>query len=144
MGLLLGGALTEYAGWRWCLFVNVGIAGLAFLAGRAVLPAQDGYPATRVDATSGLLVTGGLAAVVLACSQTAEHGWTALPVLVPGALGLVAIAAFLVRQARSAQPLLPLWLLTDRSRAGAYLAAAEKAMAVRQGKVAKRKSSKGK
>src|SRR3954451_198547 len=69
IGLLLGGGLTEFAGWRWCLFVNVGIAGLAFLAGRAVLPAQDGYPATRVDARSALLLTGGLAAVALACSS---------------------------------------------------------------------------
>jgi len=124
VGLLLGGALTEFAGWRWCLFVNVGIAGLAFLAGRAVLPAQDGYPATRVDVTSGLLVTGGLGAVVLACSQAAAHGWTSPRVLVPGALGTLAVALFLWRQARSAQPLLPLWLLTDRSRAGAYLSAA--------------------
>ncbi|HEY4626944.1 MAG TPA: MFS transporter [Blastococcus sp.] len=124
MGLLLGGGLTEFAGWRWCLFVNVGIAGLAFLAGRAVLPAQDGYPATRVDALSGLLVTGGLAAVVLACSQAAGHGWTSPRVLVPGAIGVLAVAVFLWRQTRSPQPLLPVWLLHDRSRAGAYLAAA--------------------
>jgi MFS family permease len=124
MGLLLGGGLTEFAGWRWCLFVNVGIAGLAFLAGRAVLPAQDGYPATRVDARSGLLVTGGLAAVVLACSQAAGHGWTSPRVLVPGAIGVLAVAVFLWRQTRSPQPLLPVWLLHDRSRAGAYLAAA--------------------
>jgi EmrB/QacA subfamily drug resistance transporter len=124
VGLVLGGALTEFAGWRWCLFVNVGIAGLAFLAGRAVLPAQDGYPATRVDAVSGLLVTGGLAAVVLACSQAATHGWTSPRVLVPGALGILAIAVFLWRQAGSAQPLLPVWLLADRSRAVAYLSAA--------------------
>ena len=124
VGLLLGGLLTEVAGWRWCLFVNIGIAGCAFLSGRAVLPAQDGYPATRVDAASGLLVTGGLGAVVLACSQAAAHGWTSPRVLVPGLLGLLAVAGFLWRQTRSPQPLLPLFLLADRSRAGAYLAAA--------------------
>jgi EmrB/QacA subfamily drug resistance transporter len=124
VGLLLGGGLTQVAGWRWCLFVNVGIAALAFLAGRGVLPAQDGYPRTRVDVGSGLLVTAGLAAVVLACSQAAAHGWISARVLVPGALGVLAIAGFLWRQTRSPDPLLPVWLLTDRSRAGAYLAAA--------------------
>jgi EmrB/QacA subfamily drug resistance transporter len=123
VGLLLGGALTELAGWRWCLFVNVGVAGLAALAGRAVLPAQDGYPGTRVDAVSGALVTGGIAAVVLACSQAAGPGWGSPLVLAPAALGVTAVGAFLWRQARSAEPLLPPWLLTDRSRAGAYLAA---------------------
>jgi EmrB/QacA subfamily drug resistance transporter len=124
VGLLLGGALTEFAGWRWCLFVNVGIAGLAHLAGRAVLPAQDGYPGTRVDAVSGALVTGGIAAVVLACSQAAGHGWGSSRVLTPAALGVTAVGVFLWRQARAAEPLLPPWLLTDRSRAGAYLSAA--------------------
>jgi EmrB/QacA subfamily drug resistance transporter len=121
VGLLLGGVLTEYAGWRWCLFVNVVVAALAFLAGRAVLPADNGYPQSRVDIVSGALVTSGLAAIVLGCAQAAAHGWGSAAVMVPAGLG---VAVFLVRQARSAQPLLPLWVLADRSRAGAYLAVA--------------------
>jgi EmrB/QacA subfamily drug resistance transporter len=124
VGLLLGGVLTEYAGWRWCLFVNVGVAALAFLAGRAVLPTDNGYPQARVDIVSGALVTSGLAAIVLGCAQAAGHGWGSAAVTVPAGLGVAAVAVFLVRQARSAQPLLPLWILTDRSRAGAYLAVA--------------------
>jgi EmrB/QacA subfamily drug resistance transporter len=124
VGLLLGGVLTEYAGWRWCLFVNVGVAALAFLAGRAVLPADTGYPEARVDLVSGLLVTGGLASVVLGCAQAAGHGWGSTAVFVPAGLGVVAVAAFLLRQSRSINPLLPLWVLSDRSRAGAYLAVA--------------------
>jgi EmrB/QacA subfamily drug resistance transporter len=124
VGLLLGGVLTEFAGWRWCLYVNIGIAGFAYLTGRAVLPAQDGYPRTRVDAVSGGLVTGGIVAVVLACSQAAGHGWGSLRVLAPAAVGVTAVVAFLWRQARAAEPLLPLELLTDRRRAGAYLSAA--------------------
>jgi hypothetical protein len=62
--------------------------------------------------------------VVLGCAQAAGHGWLSAAVLVPVSLGMAAAAAFLLRQARSARPLLPLWLLTDRSRAGAYLAVA--------------------
>jgi EmrB/QacA subfamily drug resistance transporter len=124
VGLLLGGVLTEYAGWRWCLFVNVAIAGAAALAGRAFLPADDGHPDARTDVGSGLLVTSGLAAVVLGCSQAAAHGWSSANVLAPLAVGVLLVTAFLVRQRRSAAPMLPLWVLADRSRAGAYLAVA--------------------
>jgi EmrB/QacA subfamily drug resistance transporter len=124
VGLLLGGILTEYAGWRWCLFVNVGVATLAFLAGRAVLPFDGGYREARVDAASALLVTGGLGALVLGCADAAGHGWDSAAVLVPAGLGVAAVATFLLRQSRSPQPLLPLWVLADRSRAGAYLAVA--------------------
>jgi EmrB/QacA subfamily drug resistance transporter len=124
VGLLLGGVLTEYAGWRWCLFVNVAIAGAAALAGRAFLPADDGHPDARTDIGSGLLVTSGLAAVVLGCSQAAAHGWSSANVLAPLAVGVLLVTAFLVRQRRSAAPMLPLWVLADRSRAGAYLAVA--------------------
>jgi EmrB/QacA subfamily drug resistance transporter len=124
VGLLAGGVLTEYAGWRWCLFVNVVVAAAAWLAGRAVLPRDSGYPEVRIDALSGALATGGLMAVVLGCSSAAVHGWGSARVLVPGAVGIVLVALFLLRQRRVAQPLLPLWVLTDRSRAGAYLAVA--------------------
>ena len=124
VGLLVGGVLTEYAGWRWCLFVNVAIAVAAFVAGRAVLPRDRGYAESRVDPISGALVTGGLMAIVLGCAQAASHGWGSTQVLVPGVVGVVLIAAFLVRQGRMSQPLLPLWLLRDRDRAGAYTAVA--------------------
>ena len=124
VGLLLGGVVTEYAGWRWCLFVNVVIAVLALVAGRAVLPHDHGYAEARVDVLSGILVTSGLGAVVAGCAQAAAHGWGSARVLVPVVTGLVAVAGFLVRQARMRQPVLPLWILADRSRAGAYLAVA--------------------
>jgi EmrB/QacA subfamily drug resistance transporter len=122
-GLLLGGALTEFAGWRWCLYVNVGIAAVAWTVGRRVLPGGDGHP-SRIDLISGVLATGTLAHLVLACSQAAAHGWTSAAVLVPGAIGLTLGATFLVRQARAAEPLLPLSIITDRGRAVAYLATA--------------------
>lgn len=124
VGLLLGGVLTSYAGWRWCLFVNVVIAAVAALAGRAVLPRDAGHTEARIDLVSGLLVTGGLAAVVTGCAQAASHGWGSARVLVPAVAGSLAVAGFLVRQSRLRQPLLPIPILADRSRAGAYLAVA--------------------
>jgi predicted MFS family arabinose efflux permease len=62
--------------------------------------------------------------VVLGCAQAAAHGWGSARVLVPGVVGVLLVALFLVRQGRVRQPLLPLWVLADSSRAGAYLAVA--------------------
>src|SRR3954453_17399378 len=67
VGLLLGGVLTEYAGWRWCLYVNVVVAVAVLAAGRRVLPREDGYP-VPVDIASGVLATAGLAGLVLGAS----------------------------------------------------------------------------
>jgi EmrB/QacA subfamily drug resistance transporter len=122
-GLLLGGVLTEYAGWRGCLYVNVVVAGAAIVVGRRALPAGDGHP-TSIDAPSGVLATGALAAIVLACNQAARHGWTSATVLVPAALGVAAGICFVLRQSRTPHPLLPLSILTDRARATAYLGTA--------------------
>jgi hypothetical protein len=63
-------------------------------------------------------------AIVLGCAQAAAHGWSSSQVLVPGVVGLVLIALFLLRQGRMSQPLLPLWLLRDGNRVGAYVAVA--------------------
>jgi len=123
VGLLLGGVLTEYVGWRWCLYVNVVVAVVVLTVGRRVLPADDGH-SVPVDAVSGVLATAGLAGLVLGASEAAAHGWTSVEVLVPGLAGLGVIAAFLLRQRRLAAPLLPLSLLRDRGRATAYLATA--------------------
>jgi EmrB/QacA subfamily drug resistance transporter len=123
-GLLLGGALTEYLGWRWCLYVNVLIAVCALVAGRAVLPSPPVGASSKIDVIAGALITSGLAAVVYGCSQAVRHGWGSPEVLAPLAAGLVAIGLFAARQARSASPILPLYIVTDRARAGAYLSVA--------------------
>src|SRR3954466_14102178 len=62
-GLLLGGALSQYADWRWCLWVNVAICAAAVVAGRAVLPPSRTGQTARIDLWSALLATVGLAAV---------------------------------------------------------------------------------
>ncbi|WP_432970440.1 MFS transporter [Dactylosporangium sp. CA-233914] len=123
-GLLLGGVLTEYLDWRWCLFVNVLIAAIVLAVGRSVLPDPPRFGSARIDAMSAGLATGGLAALVFGCNQAARHGWTSALVLGWLAAGVCALAGFGLRQWRMASPLLPLRLLTDRNRAGAYVAAA--------------------
>ena len=124
VGLLLGGVLTEYLRWRWCLYVNIAIAAAALPAGRAVLPDPPARPRGRVQGADGVLATAGLAAVVLGCSQAAPYGWGSARVLLPLAGGAVAIAAFLLTQARRAEPLLPPYLLRRWDRIGAYVAVA--------------------
>ena len=123
VGLLLGGVLTEYAGWRWCLYVNVLVAAAVVLAARRVLPADDGHP-VPVDVLSGVLATGGLAGLVLGTSEAAGHGWGSGEVLLPGLAGVALLAGFLVRQRAIPAPLLPLSVLRDRGRAAAYAATA--------------------
>ncbi|WP_433177932.1 MFS transporter [Actinoallomurus sp. CA-150999] len=123
-GLLLGGVITDYLDWRWCLFVNVAIAGAVLAAGRVVLPAPPRSGSAGLDASSAVLVTGGLAAVVFGCGQAAVHGWTQ-PLVLGAVIGGVAmVGVFGLRQSRITDPLLPLRILADRGRAGAYLGTA--------------------
>jgi EmrB/QacA subfamily drug resistance transporter len=123
VGLLLGGVMTEFLGWRWCLYVNVVMAAVVVVLGRRSLPADAGHP-VPVDVASGLLATAGLAGLVLACSEAAADGWSSWQVLVPGLVGSCAIATFLLRQRVLASPLLPLEIVANRRRATAYVAMA--------------------
>ncbi|HLY33381.1 MAG TPA: DHA2 family efflux MFS transporter permease subunit [Jatrophihabitantaceae bacterium] len=123
-GLLLGGALTQYLNWRWCLYVNVVVALGALVAGRAVLPRTRPDGRVRVDVLSGVLATGALAALVFGCSRAVVSGWTSAPVVAALSVGAVGIVAFVLWQTRSSAPLLPLHIVRDRARAGAYLSVA--------------------
>lgn len=124
VGLLAGGALTEYAGWRWCLYVNVAIAAGALIAGRTVLPDPPAGGRERIDGPGALLATVGLVALVYGCAQAAGHGWGSPVVLAPLLGGIAVLALFLTTQARRRDPLLPPHIIAHRGRAGAYLAAA--------------------
>src|SRR5258708_27891463 len=64
LGLLLGGILTEYLQWRWCLFVNVPIALAALIGGRRVLPGMPAQPSRRIDLPGAILITAGLVSFV--------------------------------------------------------------------------------
>jgi EmrB/QacA subfamily drug resistance transporter len=123
-GLLLGGVVTEYLAWRWCLYVNVPIAAAAVAGGWAMLPDLRPASRPRLDIPGVLLATGSLAAVVYACSQAVSHGWAARPVVGLFAAGALLLILFVVQESRSANPLLPLHIVVSRNRGGAYLATA--------------------
>jgi EmrB/QacA subfamily drug resistance transporter len=122
VGLLLGGALTEFLSWRWTLFVNLVFAGVA-LAGAAVLlkrePARGG---DRLDLPGAMLVGGAMFCLVYGSGNAAVHGWSTPSTWGSLAAGAAALATFAARQARANAPLLPPRVVLSRNRGGAYLA----------------------
>ncbi|MFG2089503.1 MFS transporter [Spirillospora sp. NPDC048824] len=121
LGLLAGGALTDYLDWRWCLYVNIPIALIAAIGGYAVLTESRHAGRARFDVPGVLLVTGGLVAVVYATSRAESQGWGSVQVAGLLAAGAVLLAAFILVESRVPQPLLPLRVIADRTRGGAYL-----------------------
>jgi EmrB/QacA subfamily drug resistance transporter len=120
LGLLLGGVLTQYVQWRWCLFINVPIAVAALVAARRVLPDVPVLARSTLDVAGALLVTGGLASVVYGLSEAAGDGWS-VPTLTGLATGVALLAVFVIVEACSPHPLLPLRIPADRNRGGASL-----------------------
>jgi EmrB/QacA subfamily drug resistance transporter len=122
VGLLLGGVLTEYLSWRWCLYVNVILAVIAVAGAVRLLAADRRDPGVRIDWPGTVLVAGGLVAVVYGLSEADTKGWGAPATIVLLVAGVVLLAAFVLVEQRVAHPLLPLRIVLNRFRGGAYLA----------------------
>jgi EmrB/QacA subfamily drug resistance transporter len=134
VGLLLGGVLTEYADWRWCFWVNLPVAILAIVLAIPIVPESRAPGDTSYDVPGAVLITLGLASFVYGFTRVAqnslenaqpggsgESGWTepwALTFIVVGALLVV---GFVVLELRTRNPLLPMRIVLDRNRGGAYL-----------------------
>ena len=117
VGLLAGGVLTQSISWHWIFFVNLPIGVAALIAAARLLPA-DQRPESRAgaDVPGAVLITSALMlAVYTIVKPAAEHGWTAPQTLVLGAVAVLLLAAFLVRQATAAQPLMPLRIFRVRT-----------------------------
>jgi predicted MFS family arabinose efflux permease len=121
VGLLLGGALTEYLSWRWTLYVNLLFAGVAFAGGALLLKGQSSRVKPRLDVPGALLVASALFCVVYGFSNAATHGWRAPSTYGFLAAGVVLLVVFALWQGRAAHPLLPPRVVLDRNRGGAYL-----------------------
>ncbi|MFE1954328.1 MFS transporter [Streptomyces sp. NPDC059524] len=124
LGVVLGGFLTQWFGWRWCLLVNVPIA-LAALLGTVWTPPDHTRRLTgRIDIAGAVLGCGGLTALVHGCSQAEAHGWTGPTVLGSLIGGTVMLGVFAWWQTRASTPLLPPRLMKDRRRVASLLAGA--------------------
>jgi EmrB/QacA subfamily drug resistance transporter len=124
-GLLLGGILTTYLSWRWVLFVNVPIGIVVAAAAPRVLAESPRRPG-RIDVAGAVTGTGGVALLVYGLSKAATgpdgvSHWGDAQVLVSLAASVVLLVSFVLIERRSSRPLLPMRLLADRSRSGAYL-----------------------
>ncbi|HWF16034.1 MAG TPA: MFS transporter [Acidimicrobiales bacterium] len=119
-GALLGGILTDFLSWRWILFVNVPVGVVALVAARRYLPESRADMEHRhLDLAGAITVTGGLVAFVYALVRTESYSWGSSEVLLPLALGVVLLAAFIFLQARIAKaPLVPLRVFRSRSVTG--------------------------
>jgi len=122
IGLLLGGALTESINWHWIFFINVPIGVATALLARRLVTANPGIGlGAGADLPGALLMTSGLMIGVYAILQVSEQGWGSTEVLGLGAVSLVLLTAFVLRQARIANPLMPLRLFRSRNVSGANL-----------------------
>jgi EmrB/QacA subfamily drug resistance transporter len=121
LGLVLGGLITQWASWRWVLFINVpiGIA-ITVLAPRFVTetPRQPG----RFDLPGAVTSTGGVAAIVYAFIRAASNGWGDRLGIASFAVGAVLLVAFVLNETRAPQPITPLRLFADLGRSGSFLA----------------------
>ncbi|MEU2725725.1 MFS transporter [Streptomyces smyrnaeus] len=123
IGLMLGGVLTQLVNWRFTLLINIGFGAVAAAGALRTLPAPaTDRPRPRLDVPGVLLASAGLVGFVYGLSQAAGGGWTSAAALGPIVAGAVLLAAFGLWQRRAASPLLPLRVLADRNRGGAYLA----------------------
>ncbi|MFJ1841481.1 MULTISPECIES: DHA2 family efflux MFS transporter permease subunit [unclassified Streptomyces] len=114
-GGLVGGVLTDLLSWRWVLLINVPV-GVLVLAGAAVWLAEGRTGGRRrIDFLGAILVTAGLASVAYGIVQTEESGWTAAATLVPLLGGVALLIAFVVVEAGTAEPLMPLRVLGARA-----------------------------
>ena len=121
-GGLVGGALVDGLSWRWVLLINVPIGALVLAGSMRWLAESRNGDGRRLDLPGALLVTGGLGTLAYGISQTEAEGWTAAATVVPLAAGLALIALFLVVEARTAAPLMPLGLFRVRAVSSANAA----------------------
>ncbi len=121
IGLVLGGVLTQYASWRWCLLVNTPIALLASLAALRLIPESRVSGHTRYDIPGALTSTLGMVTLVYGMTKASTDGWGSANTLGLLALSVALLVAFVVIERFSSHPLLPLRVVLDRNRGGSYL-----------------------
>jgi EmrB/QacA subfamily drug resistance transporter len=122
VGLILGGLLTQYLSWRWCLYVNLVFAAIAVAGALAWIRSSRPAVRPRMDWPGAVLACAGLFLIVFGFSHAETAGWTAA--LTVGSLvgGVVLLAGFVIAEQRSSHPLLPLRVILDPTRGGAYVA----------------------
>ena len=121
IGLLLGGTLTEFLSWRWCLTVNVPISIVAAVLASMYVRESKATKGTTYDIPGAVSVTLGLLSLVYGFTKAAQDGWGASITLTFFAIALALLTTFVYIELKSPSPLLPMRVVLDRNRAGSYL-----------------------
>lgn len=122
LGLVLGGALTQAVSWRLCMFVNLAFALPAAGAALRLIAGQRPGQRPRIDLPGTAAASAGLFALVFGFSSAELYGWPAPLTIAMLVAAAALLSAFVAIESRAAQPLLPLRVVADRARGGAYLA----------------------
>jgi EmrB/QacA subfamily drug resistance transporter len=120
VGLILGGALTQAISWRWCLYVNLVIAVPTALVSLRLLVNHADPNRPKIDVPGVLAGSGGLFALVYGFSNAETHSWGAPVTVIALVLSVVLLVSFVLIERRAPHPLLPLHIVWNRARGGAY------------------------
>lgn len=124
-GVLLGGVITQYLGWRWNFFVNDFVGAAVIFGAIRLLPGHIGEENKKIklDIPGAILATSGLVSVVYGFSSVPSNGWGSTKVISFLAVGVALLIGFVFNESRAEQPLLPLELFKIRNVAGGNLTA---------------------
>ncbi len=122
IGLLLGGALTQWASWRWCLYINLVFALIAFAGVVLFVAGGKSEHHSSLDVLGTVLASGGLFFIVYGLGHAVTSSWSNAATWGSLAIGAVLLVAFFAWQRRSEHPLLPLRIFASRTRSGSLVA----------------------
>ncbi|HEY1835288.1 MAG TPA: MFS transporter [Candidatus Saccharimonadales bacterium] len=122
VGVLLGGIITQYFGWRWCFFINVPIGALVLLGAWRLVPAHESEERRNdLDLLGAIAVTAGLVALVYGLVKAPLDGWTAHSTLIAFGASVLLLIAFILNEWQVERPLMPLSIFKLRNVSGANL-----------------------
>ena len=121
-GVLLGGILTDLLSWEWIFYINVPVGVLGFVLAPILLDESRDAHARSYDVPGAALVTGGLVVLVYAITQANEYGWGSIETFAFFAAAVALLVAFVVWEARTRDPLMPLSIFRLRTLVGANIA----------------------
>jgi EmrB/QacA subfamily drug resistance transporter len=121
IGLILGGALTEYFSWRWCLGVNVPIALLAAILAIKYVKESKAEGEHSYDIPGVFTATAGLFSLTYGFNEAATKGWSANSTISFLIAAVVLLVLFVIVESKVSNPMMPLRVVTERNRGGSYL-----------------------
>ena len=120
LGLILGGALTQVLSWRWCLYVNLVIAVPTTIVALRLLVNHRAPERDPIDIPGAITSALGLFALVYGFSNAETHSWSAPATVIALVASPILLTAFVLIERQAKYPLLPLHIIWNRARGGAY------------------------